>query len=219
MSTAILTPSLGRPQYFRSVVENIERATPEPHTQIWCIGEPGYHLDYPPHSLMVLDDTTDPDKRYVARMNKLALAARMVVGVEFIFFGQDDVIYHDGWLSAAMGWMVEGVDVVLVNDDRKEKGTQALMRSSYAGLAVFDDPTAVFHPGYVHNFADDEQHETARQRGVLAMAPDSHVEHLNPLLRAGDRQYDDTYRLAQGKWSHDAQLFGQRMARMKDVLG
>lgn len=224
-STAILVPSLGRARHMRRVWGNIEQNTPEPHVQIWCVGEPDY-FEIMNESLsdadnfMWLNDTDSRDKRYVTRMNKLARAA-VALEADFIFFGSDDVVHHPFWLANALKVFedVEEAQVVVVNDLRNPNGTQAVIRTGYLSLAVFDNPGAAFHHGYNHNFADTEMFLTAAERGVIYRAMDSHVEHLHPLHQgANQRQWDQTYADAQAKWDVDATHFHERMVLMKEAL-
>jgi len=220
--TAILIPSLGRSQHVRRTYANIEANTPEPHIQMWCAGEPEYFTEFDQIEDPVswLNDTDSDDKRYVTRMNKLAKAA-VAMKCEYVFFGSDDVIHHPHWLSKALEIMeeAENCSVVVVNDLRNPNGTQAVVRTEYLPLAVFDDPEAAFHDGYQHNFADTEMFQTAAQRGVIYRANESHVEHLHPLHRGSNqREWDDTYAHAQSQWHVDSELYHERMVAMKEAL-
>lgn len=242
--TAILIPSLGREQYVPQVVGNIEQNTPEPHTQFWMAAreyaqplhelglsaEGGLRAQCPPKGFYILD-SLDPDKRYVTRMNKLVGAIQRLGGVEiaiqggfdYVFFGSDDVVFHPFWLTNALNVMenAPNAQVVVVNDLRNQNGTQALVRTSYLPEAVFDDPTAAFHPGYLHNFADTEMFYTAQKRGVCYRSMDSHVEHLHPLHNQGKpdgRKWDKTYADAQTNWNHDAKLWGERKALIDEAV-
>lgn len=214
-SCAILVPSLGRPQYLRDMAENIHAATPELHRILWCVGDE--------QSRDILDrlgedflwDGEDPDKRYVTRMNKLITYLEDETDV---FFGSDDVVHERGWLTEARRVQEQGFAVVVVNDLRNPNGTQALMRTEYLPRACFDDPTAAFHKGYQHNYADTEQFETARLEGQLARCMNSIVEHLHPgasrdffTAQREARPQDATYTNAFASWHQDAELFTKRM--------
>ena len=242
--TAVLVPSLGRPQHVLRTVGNIAQNTPELHTQIWCVSGAEYTdqldelgflrlggLSHTDPSGFYLDDSDDDDKRYVTRMNKLCARVREITGLmvagqrtgwDSVFFGSDDVVHHPFWLSQALEVMEQASEaaVVVVNDLRNPSGTQALVRTSYLPLAVFDDPGAAFHHGYHHNFADTEMFQTARVRGVIYRAEDSHVEHLHPLHQGSNqRGWDETYADAQRHWDGDANLYHDRMVTMKEALG
>lgn len=210
---AILVPSLNRPQRLREVVANIHDNTPEPHRILFCVGEQKSKDILDELGEWYLDDTDDPDKRYVTRMNKLV---GHIGDAKTIFFGSDDVVHHTGWLSAAHRIMEQGPSVVVVNDLRNANGTQAVIRAEYLAYAVFDDPGKAFHPGYRHNFADNEMFITAHNRGAYARALNSFVEHLHPLFgQENALPWDSTYANAQAGWDHDEELFRQRAASIE----
>lgn len=221
-STAILIPSLGRSAYLRDVAHNIHDVTVEDHRIYWCVGDDASATELHSIGEDFLFDGEDPDKRYVTRMNKLLDH----VDEDEIFFGSDDVVHQQDWLARARAVMDKGYDVVVVNDLSNPNGTQALMRATYLPRACFDDPDAAFHGGYLHNFADTEQFNTARLQGTLARAMDSVVAHLHPhghktffenphQLRPPDKTYAD----AQEHWAHDAALFEQRMRLLNIKYG
>lgn len=213
--TAILIPSLNRPQRLKAVVENIHAVTPEPHRIIFCVGDSV--------SLRILDglgetyvnDSLDPDKRYVTRMNKLI---HYIGDAQSVFFGSDDVIHHEGWLREAL-FVLEQAAVVVVNDLHNRNGTQALVRTDYLPYAVFDDKRAAFHSGYEHNFADNEMFFTAQARGAYARALGSVVEHLHPLFGADNAMpWDATYTNAQRGYDADYIRFTRRMGQLQALV-
>jgi hypothetical protein len=221
-STAILIPSLDRASYLRDVAYNIHDVTHEDHRIYWCVGDDASVGELNDIAEDFLFDGEDPDKRYVTRMNKLIHQ----IEEDEIFFGSDDVVHHQDWLTRARAVMDKGYDVVVVNDLSNPNGTQALMRAEYLPFAVFDDPDAAFHHGYRHNFADTEQFNTARLQGKLARAMDSVVAHLHPHGHTAffenpheKRVPDDTYANAQATWAADAALFEQRMRLLNVKYG
>jgi len=239
MTAAILVPSLGRPFRVQEVVENIDRATPQDHVQIWCahgqeyreaftklgfteIVEAGSIPGDEQHRIFYDDSVgnRDEDYRYVTRNNKLVRAAVML-GSKAVFFGQDDVLFANGWLEEAQSVMeYEGKEVVVVNDLHNPGGAAALMKTSYLDRAVFDSPGDAFHAGYQHNFADNEQHFTAMMRNTITRAHRSVVEHLNPIFH-GEKylKVDDTYRLSAAGWGHDQKLWQERRKMIEAALG
>lgn len=204
---AILVPSLDRPQRLDETIRHIHTNTPLDHRILFCVSD-----DYSKEILTdkgewFLDDSDSDDRRYVTRMNKLV---RHIGDAQSVFFGSDDVIHQPGWLEAGLEQMQHAA-VVVVNDLHNASGTQALMRADYLSLAVFDAPGDAFHHGYLHNFADNEQHFTAFKRGQYIRAMDSIVEHLHPLFRAANSiPWDKTYVHAQEGWGHDEELFRER---------
>jgi hypothetical protein len=208
--------------YLAEVVKNIADTTDEDHTVYFAISDQ--------HSARVLNDlgqnymwdADDLSQRYVSRMNKLIKQ----ISEDEVFFGSDDVVFHADWLTRARAVMDEGYPVVVVNDLSNPNGTQALMRTDNLVEACFDDPSAAFHHGYQHNFADSEQFTTARLQGKLARAMDSVVAHLHP---GGHKTFfenphdlrptDGTYTNAMVHWHQDAALFNQRMRQLQVKYG
>lgn len=210
LPTAILVPSLDRPQFLRRLVANIHEATPEEHFIAFCVSDDESKRILDELNEWYLDDSASEDRRYVTRMNKLV---GFLDDAATVFFGSDDVVHHPGWLSRALAVMATGPSVVVVNDLHNMAGTQAVVRRDYLDRAVFDHPGLAFHPGYRHNFADNEMFFTASQRGEFAWAKDSIVEHLHPLFHSANSvPWDDTYRNAQKGWAEDERRWKERQA-------
>ena len=207
MKTAILIPSLNRPQRLRDLVLNL-RETTDAH-RMFCVSDADSKLLLDELGEWYLDDSDADNQRYVTRMNKLV--SMLPDDIDAVFYGSDDVIYTENWLANAL-IPLKGFACVVVNDLRNQNGTQALMRRDYLDHAVFDAPGLAFHPGYLHNYADTEQFATAHKNGEYARAMDAVVEHLHPLFGgAGAAPWDATYRAAMMGWDHDTELFNQRM--------
>ncbi len=207
---AVLVPSLDRPHRIISVVAAVRVSTPKPHRLMFCVSDDDSKRILRELDIWFLDDSDCDDRRYVTRMNKLV---RYIGDAETVFFGQDDVTFHENWFTEAKAVMDDtGKAVVIVNDLHNPNGTAALMRSDYIQEAVIDEPGNVFYSGYLHNFADDEQFLTARVKGQLARAPRSHVEHLHP--SSGGAPMDETYARSWAGWDHDAALFKERSQRI-----
>lgn len=209
MTTAILLPSLDRPQNLLRATANIHDNTDGTHCILFCVSDPESKRILDSLGEWYLDDSDVADHRYVTRMNKLIEV--LPDDVDTMFFGSDDVIHHERWLSRALKVLARS-PLVVVNDLRNQSGTQALIRREYLEHAVYDEPGLAFHPGYRHNFADTEQFFVANHRGQYARAMDSHVEHLHPLFGApGSMPWDATYRQAQVGWDQDARRYEQRI--------
>jgi hypothetical protein len=206
--TAILVPSLNRPQQLQGLVENIHAATDDEHAILFCVSDEQSKEVLASLGEWFLDDSDLDDRRYVTRMNKLVAH---IADAEFIFFGSDDVIHHAGWLRDAKKALQGPLQLVVVNDLRNQNGTQALIRAEYLEHAVFDAPGMAFHEGYLHNYADTEQFYTASRRGVYGRALNSYVEHLHPLFQ-NQRSigWDSTYTNAMKGWDHDTALYNAR---------
>jgi len=90
-----------------------------------------------------------------------------------------------------------------------EHSTHSLVARWYADCcAVSDQPGAIYHEGYYHEFCDDELVRTAIHRGAYGHAFDAHVEHLHPM---GNKAPDDeTYRRGRSKSMLSRKLFSDR---------
>lgn len=104
-----------------------------------------------------------------------------------ILTGADDLLFHPGWVAACRRALTPRIGVVGTNDlgsprvTRGEHATHSLVTRWYADQrGVIDQPGAICHEGYYHEFVDDELVETAKARGAWAMALDAHIEHLHP---------------------------------------
>ena len=121
----------------------------------------------------------------------------------FIFTGADDLNFHKGWLEAALRCMEDpAIGVVGTNDlgnSRVMEGrhsTHSLVRRTYVEQhGTIDQPGQVLHPGYWHEYVDDELVQTAKVRKAWAFAEDSVVEHLHPNWGKSDMDplYDEQY--------------------------
>jgi hypothetical protein len=216
VKTAILIPSLNRPQRLVEVVNNIHDTTPEDHFLLFMVSDPASKDILADLGELYWDDSNAADQRYVTRNNKLV---RYIGDADYVFFDSDDVKHHPKWLTRAIAPTLQGAKLVVVNDLHNANGTQALITADYIEHAVFDAPGNVFHGGYIHNFADTEQYATAMAQGVYASARDSIVEHLHPVFHGpGALPWDSTYEGAREGWQHDAALYEARMAKMKALL-
>lgn len=216
MSVAILVPSLNRGYRMRPLVTNIHAATTVPHKIYFCVSDDESKRELDALGEWYLDDSDSDDRRYVTRMNKLV---RHIGDEETVFFGSDDVFHHLRWYEHAKSVMNQGYHLVVVNDMHNQNGTAALIHRDHIAHAVFDSPGDVFHAGYVHNFADNEQFYTAYLMGEYAKANASFVEHLHPVWgEANALPWDDTYHGARKGWDHDLALYETRSKLIEATL-
>lgn len=215
--TAILIPSLNRPQRLRTTVENIHAMTPEQHFLLFAVSDPESKEILDELGEWYIDDSLADDHRYVTRMNELI---GYLDDAETMFFGSDDVVHHAGWLSWALSAMTPDKRVVVVNDMHNMAGTQAVVHRSYLQNAVFDAPGLAFHPGYRHNFADNEMFFTARCQGEFVRSRESIVEHLHPIHRSiNSIEWDPTYQSALAGWDEDEKLWRMRREQIAAHFG
>lgn len=123
-----------------------------------------------------------------------------------IFCGADDLRFYPGWLEAAIAQLRPGIGVVGTNDLGSPRvvagnhSTHSLIVRDYADrFGTIDQPGAILHEGYPHEWVDDELVGTAKFRGAWAYAPNAKVEHLHP--NWGKAQSD--------------RLYGQQTARIR----
>lgn len=97
-----------------------------------------------------------------------------------IYTGSDDIRFHEGWLPKMLEKINEGYHVVVPQDLLNPNGTQALITREYIETqsCCVDVPNVVFFPGYRHCYAETEQFEVAKKRGVFARS-DAVVEHIH----------------------------------------
>lgn len=210
MRTAILIPSLNRPQLLARLIDNIGRSTPEPHYIYLMVSDDESVSIARKAGVDYHDDSWREDRRYVTRMNQMVHELRTDTG--WVFFGSDDVDFKPGWLGNALR-VGESLNkaVIVGNDLRNRNGTMALMRTDYLSRSVYDEPGNAFYSGYMHNFADTEQFDTATLQGEFARAMHSEVEHLNPVFRhSRSIPYDPTYALSDHGKEQDRALYLQR---------
>jgi glycosyltransferase involved in cell wall biosynthesis len=154
----------------------------------------------------------DDGPGYAAKINQGA----RVTAEPFLFLGADDLNFKPGWYEAAKAAMVDGVEVVGVNDllrrrrTRRDHATHFLMTREYAQRPTIDGETGPLCERYIHNFVDDELIATATARGVYAYAPGAHVEHLHWMNRRA--AMDETYKRGRESFESDRVLFEQRRA-------
>lgn len=130
--------------------------------------------------------------------HKINVGYRNTAPLPLIFTAADDLHFWPGWYPRARAVMGEGIGVVGTNDlcnqrvINGEHSTHSLVARWYADCcAVADQPGAIYHEGYRHEYCDDELVQTAMSRSAYAHASDAIVEHLHP--NVGKAEMDDVY--------------------------
>lgn len=135
----------------------------------------------------------------------------------WLFLVGSDVVFHPGWLNAALAVAERtGAQVVGTNDRGNsavmagEHATHMLIRREYVDTegASWDGPGVVCHEGYRHCYVDNEIVAVAKQRGTWASARDSVVEHLHPAFGKAER--DDVYEIGDRNQIFDGGTFRHR---------
>lgn len=210
MSLAVLVPVLERPQNVAPLLEALRESTPQPWRCLF-IADP--------------DDVAEQDA--IAREGGWMLApggsyaAKIRAGVQatdepLILLAADDLRPHAGWLEAARAAMIDGVQVVGLNDliprpHRLGHTTHFLMTREYAERPCIDGSPGPLYLGYSAWRVDDELIATATARGRYVYAEDAIVEHLHPIV--GKSPDDPTYQ----KGRAAARLDGKRFMRRQHL--
>lgn len=111
-----------------------------------------------------------------------------------VVFSADDLIWHPGWLEAALGKLAEfpgGWGMVGFNDGHwgEELATHYLMSRRFITEVLGGRIAWEF---YRHSFNDLEVNERAKEAGRYLWAEDSHVYHQHWLYGDRDRDATDT---------------------------
>lgn len=238
---AILIPVLNRPHNIGPLLESIVATTTVPW-HVTLLATVGYHDEIAAVEAAVQADSSRVRSKLCRRLPMQAgdYATKINTGVAltsepFLFFGADDIRFHPGWFEAAATLMSDdvwschrAVGVVGTNDmgpwrpnspsrdavSAGEHATHCLVARWYTEFGSIDNPTQVLHPGYPHEFCDDEFTATARHRGAWGYADDSHVEHLHPHLGKGES--DSIYAAAPARLRKGRALYRQRCALWRE---
>ena len=136
----------------------------------------------------------------------------------WIFNAADDLHFHPGWWSQALGVAeATGKRVIGTSDlgnAEVESGlfsTHLLFARSYVEeCGTLDEPGKIFSEVYDHNWIDREAVTTAVSRDEFAFAKMSVVEHLHFHWGKGPGE-DATYQKGLRNFGHDRQRYLQRM--------
>jgi Glycosyl transferase family 2 len=215
-AAVIGVPVLNRPHRVEPLLENISETTPEPHRVLFIADSDDQAELEALNAAGAEYITLDPPVNWAAKINALYRETTE----PFIFAAADDLLFRPDWLTRALSYMKPGIGIVGTNDLANnrvmcgEHATHMLIRRSYVNKhsGVIDEPGTVIHPGYPHEFGDDELIQTAMARGAYAHAFDSLVQHCHPIVgpMAGKVSDDDTYRLGRARTRQGRRLFHSR---------
>jgi hypothetical protein len=208
---AILVPVLRRPHRVEPLLASIFEATADPHVLFVC--DPNDRIEI---NTILDHNKVRPDRSVDHGLFAGNYAEKIAAGVHntdepLVFTAADDLHFHPGWLEAAKAKLLDGVEVVGVNDliaRGREHATHFLMTRDYAERPTADGGPGPFHQGYFHWCVDDELIATAKARDAYAYAPDAHVEHLHPM--AGKAEDDEVYEQGRARGRLDRRLFRRR---------
>lgn len=216
MTVAVLIPVLGRPERVEPLLASLYSSWEEaPLWPIFLASEGDRDeldaiaaADGSPH-VMILPGERQPGD-YARKIN-MGIRWLREAEVKWAFLGADDLCFCHGWADRAIAASASTFDVVGTNDlgnpevTRGQHSTHSLVHVSYLGRGTIDEPRALLHEGYRHNWVDTEFVQTAQSRGAYVKAFDSMVEHLHPHWGKGD--LDATYQLGLADYDEDRRLF------------
>ena len=204
---ALLIPVLGRPGNVAPLLKSIRESTPQPY-RVLFICDPG--------------DTAEQDA--IAREGGWMIspggnyAQKIRAGIEatdepWVFLGADDLRFLPGWFEEATAAMVNGVQVVGVNDlidrpERPEHATHFLLTREAAQLPCIDGRPGPLCDMYRHWRPDDELIATALKREMYAYAASAKIKHLHPMT--GEAPDDATYQKGRATARMDTRTFYRR---------
>lgn len=203
---AVIVPVLERPQKVAPVLKGFLATAP---ARVLFIASP--------------KDKTEIEALEAARADFIVLeggyAEKIRAGIKqtsepYVFTAADDLEPKAGWFKAAKAAMVDGVELVGINDcleRNTEHSTHFLMTRAYAETPTIDGKPGPFSDEYWHWYCDNELILTGQIRGVYAYAEKAKLLHRHPLW--GFNTEDATYN--RGKWyrRRDKRIFQKRERR------
>lgn len=212
MDVTIIVPMLGRPHTITPLVDSIRATAPTARILFGCSPGDTDVLDELHRQGLELFTVPGPSRGDYAR--KINTGYR-ISDTPLIFTGACDLLFHPGWLEAAVAELRDGIGVVGTNDLGSRRvmaglhSTHSLITRDYVErFGTIDQPGLVMHEGYLHEFVDDELVQTAISRDAFAFAFDSHVEHLHPAWGKADT--DDLYEQTPYRMRIGRKIYRQR---------
>lgn len=211
MTVAVLVPLLARPHRVAPVVESAAEATPGARILLLC--SPG-DVDVIREAELLAETVVVPwlagPGDYARKIN---YGARYT-SEPWIFTGADDLSFYPGWLDNALEKSGPGIGVIGTNDLGSsrvmagEHATHSLVARWYFEWGTIDEPFAIYHEGYPHEYVDDELVATAKRREAWAFAPGSIVEHLHPNWQKAPM--DDLYAQQRSRMREGRKVYRRR---------
>lgn len=212
MTVAVLVPMLGRPHRVAPLLESLVATAPS--------AEPLFLLS--PNDAAVHDAVAAADAPHLDVLGPFPgdYARKINAGyrhttADLLFLAADDLLFHDGWLEAAVAELRPGVGVVGTNDLGSPRvmagdhATHSLVTRDYCDrFGTIDGAGAVLTEEYPHEFVDDEFVATAKHRDAWAFAFGSHVEHLHPSW--GKAPMDPMYAQQRNRMAKGRRIYRRR---------
>lgn len=204
---AVLIPTHLRADKLAPLAENIAGVTTVEH-RVYFVAEYG---DKPTGEALATVDAISVfgDFGSCARAMNAGFAASEE---PFVFTGNDDLWFHEGWDIAALAALEEdGKHICGTNDSHGRMTCFAMVRRSYIEehSGVFDKPATLYHP-YESQYPDTELANYAKHRGVWTEAPDSVTQHLHHDFGDADPNHPN-YQKARAHLDVDRATYERRM--------
>ena len=208
MKVSIITPSTRRPEQLRACMDRLIETTKDNDVEIICV------IDDCPASVAALEGLpiividNPKHKGAAACWNQGSLVA---TGEAFVL-GADDVIYHDGWLDAALVALAKmgGSGMVGLNDTKVPEHAFATHHLMTRDFIIEHMGGCFVIPVYRHQFIDLEATARARRAGRYIWARDAIVEHRHPAHKTAPD--DLVYRLGGSFHAQDRITYQARLA-------
>lgn len=212
---AVLIPTTGRAkQMLERVTDLLEQSYP--------VGDPPFvYLAIPENDKKTLAAAEDlPPIRFIVKRPakttavegwNLAYAAAYADFADWFVLGADDIVWHPGWLAAALACAEKNkAQVIGLNDGHtnlRHYGAHYMVHRDF----IKKHMGGVFiPPAYKSWWFDREICEKAHGLGLYAAAHDATAEHLHP--EWGTAEMDDTYELGYPLHDEDRDLYQARKA-------
>ena len=208
----MLVPVLGRPANVARLLRSLRSASSVPHSVLFIVsprdraeqaavkqaGVPYHQVSWPPGR-----------GDWARKLER----GRELTSEPLLLLAADDLHFHPGWDTALLrDWRRYDVGVLGTNDlgnplvKRGMHSTHPCVVREYADChGTIDNKELMLHPGYDHQWADNELVETAMSRGCWRFCWDSVVEHLHPAW--GKAMRDQTYDKANREQKADRRMF------------
>lgn len=197
---AVIIPTWHRAQRLKGVAENVKAATRSKFQLYWGC-EPDDR-----ESILAAADTGFPViiNKGVQGHADTAQTAYEQTKEPFMFFGNDDFLFTDGWDVGPMRVMKDRPELMVLGlEDGLDNTfwTIHLIRRQYIEehSGVMDMPNRVYYP-YNHNFQDTELTQTAMKRGVWDRLEGPCITHLR-------LDKDETYEKNDATFSTDHGIY------------
>jgi len=223
-ATAVLIPTLGRPERVSRLLENLDATTHSPNIAYFLVERDDDATARAVEAVGARWITNEGAPTYASCIN----SGYRNTTEPFLFLGADDIVFVDGWLEAGLAAMNDPeIGVVGTADPYwplPDHSSHSLVRRRYIEeqSGCMDVADVVLFP-YFHGFTDHELVGVAKARGAYVYCEGSRVEHHHPgwddmgRVRGG-ADLDATYRKGNRNHHADMLTFAKRSAQWMPLI-